>query len=107
MLLSKLFSDQGLKIENCKTLYQYAQTNNLLNTKGWKQFKKHVQPTPANHTNFFMTKCNVNCFERALHAHQAIKLSILKLANCVSTQPCYKVLMDTTGKKAHVKKLGV
>jgi len=30
------FSDQGLNNENCATLYQYAQTNNLLNTKGWK-----------------------------------------------------------------------
>ena len=90
------FSDQGLNNENCVTLYQHAQTNNLLNTKGWKQFKKNTEPTPTNHTNFCMTKCSVIFFEQALHAHQINKVSILKLANCVSTQPCCRVLMDTT-----------
>jgi len=33
------FSDQALNIDNCETLCRHAQTNNLLNTKGWKQFK--------------------------------------------------------------------
>jgi len=58
----------------CNTVqYQHAQTNNLLNTKGWKQFKKNTEPTPTNHTNFCLTKRTVNCFEQALHAHQINK----------------------------------
>jgi len=36
-----------------------------------------------------------------------MKLSILKLANCVSTQSCCKVLVGITGRKAGAKKLDV
>jgi len=57
----------------------------LLNTKGWKQFKKHAAPTPANHTSFCMTKQTVNFFEQALHAHQinkAVHPETDKLCEC-------------------------
>jgi len=70
------FSDHGLNTENCVTLHQCAQTNNLLNAKGWKQFKKHAseEPTPANHTSLCVTKQTMIFFEQALHAHQINKV---------------------------------
>jgi len=96
-----------LNNENCATLHQHAQTNNLLNTKGWKQFKKHKEPTPANHTSFCMTKQTVNFFEQALHAHQINKAVHPETGKLCEYPACCRVLMDSTGRKALVKKLDV
>jgi len=101
------FSDHGLNTENCTTLYQYAQTNNLLTTKGWKQFKKHAEPTPANHTSFCMTKQTVNFFEQALHAHQINKAVHPETGKLSEYPALLQDLMDITGKKALAKKLDV
>jgi hypothetical protein len=66
-----VFSDNGQNAQNCEQLADYAKAKNLLNAKGWKQFRSflHSSPPLQHHSNFSMTKKCINFFEEALHVH--------------------------------------
>ena len=74
-----IFTDRGKNPTAWKTVAEHATNNNLINTKGWKQFKQQQSTPTTLSANMAQNKLNTKCrnfFEVCLHAQQRANKAI-------------------------------
>ena len=73
-----IFTDRGKNPTAWDTVAEYATNNNLINTKGWRQFQQQQSTPTTPSANLVQNRLNKNCrefFEVCLHAQEKAKKS--------------------------------